>query len=211
MSATSYPGDATAVVDSAALPNSGAVTLTPLHASTRPLSRAPSPTRSALLTLAWFLAAALMGPLTLGMAIAVTEAAGGNPFWRHDPIAFPAVILAGASLGLPAVFIVAPLVAPLLAVWALAARRWPFIERTGWVLAGTGSLAVLVAFVRFLALDADSRPLAPHGLALLADVLPWGAWIWVALLLPRLVIPPLNLGAFARSSMRGETRNSTHR
>jgi hypothetical protein len=157
----------------------------------------PSVARAVTLTVGWVLAAAVLGPVAYGVGVLVQEVMRGNQFWQHDPLAVPVVILGLASLGIPSILINVPLLAPLLAAWALIARRWTRLESVVGILVGTLSLAGVAALTYFVAVNRDQRPLAPHGLPVLVDALQWGGLVWVALLLPRVVIPALRHGAFA--------------
>jgi hypothetical protein len=124
----------------------------------------------------------------------------GNQFWRHDPLAIPVVILGLASFGIPSILINVPLLAPLLAAWTVIARRWSRLESVAGIFVGTLSLAGIATLTYFVSVNGDQRPLAPHGLPVLIDALQWGGLVWLALLLPRVVIPPLRHGAFANDS-----------
>lgn len=149
------------------------------------------------------LTAAVLGPLAYGIGAAGWLMASGNPFWRRDMLALPTVVASLASFGIPSLIVGLPLYAPLLLLWALIARRWARLDSAGGVFAGTVSLAALGALLLFVAAARDSRPLAPHGFAALSDALQWGGLVWLALVLPRLLIPRLRPGAFAAT--RGYT------
>ena len=163
----------------------------------RQLRSTPSFARSVSLAAAWVLAAAVLGPLAFGIGAASWQVMSGDRFWQFDALAFPTVVLGLASFGIPSILVGVQLFAPLLIAWALIARRWTRLESASGLFIGTVSLAALAALLLFLSIDGDRRPLAPHGLALLPDALQWGGLVWVALVLPRVLIPPLRPGVFA--------------
>lgn len=152
--------------------------------------------RSFRLAVAWIAAAAVFGPLAYALGVTGWLIASGEPFWRTNPLAIPTTVLAAASFGIPGLILGIPLLAPLLACWAVIARRWPRLDSVAGVLAGTMSLAALGAILLLLVSERDPRPLAPHGLAALRDSLRVGGVVWLALVLPRVLIPPLRVGAF---------------
>jgi hypothetical protein len=159
----------------------------------------PSLVRSLRLAVAWVFAAAVLGPLAYGIGVTAWLIASGEPFWRTDMLAIPTAVLSMASFGIPSLLVGVPLFAPLLVLWAVLARRWTPLESVGGVLAGTMGLAALGALLLFLSSERDPRPLAPHGLAALPEALQAGGLVWLALVLPRAIIPPLRVGAFART------------
>ena len=158
----------------------------------------PSLGRSLRLAVAWVFAAAALGPLAYGIGVVIWLAASGEPFWRTDMLALPTAVLGVASLTIPSLVVGVPLLAPLLVFWAVIARRWARLESVGGVLAGTAALAALGGLLLFLNGERDQRPMATHGLAALPGALQWAGMVWLALMLPRLVVPRLGFGAFAR-------------
>ena len=153
--------------------------------------------RSIGLAVGWVLAAAVLGPLAFGLGYTGWLIASGERFWRADVLTVPLTVLATASFGIPSIIVGVPLFGPLLLLWAVIARRWALLETVGGVIAGTMSMGALAALLLFLLAQRDMRPLAPHGLAVLPEVLQAGGLVWLTLVLPRVVIPPLRPGAFA--------------
>ena len=154
--------------------------------------------RSLALAMAWGGAAAVSGPLVFAVSAAVWGVANREVVWRGDVLAllgFTVGIAAYAALA--AIVMGLPQVLPFLVLWAVVARRWVQLESIAGLLAGTAAIAVLSASLMFHLADGDPRPLAPRGGALLPETIGWGVVVWLALLLPRLAIPPLRIGAFS--------------
>ena len=149
------------------------------------------------LALGWILAAALFGPLVYGIGVASQMIIGGDPFWRSSVWAIPSVVLGIASFGIPSIILGVPIFGPLLVSWAMIARWWARLECVGGVMIGTLVLAALGTVLLSVSAETDLRPLAPHGRTVLYPALQGGGLLWLALILPRVLIPPLRHGAFA--------------
>ena len=149
------------------------------------------------LAVGWILAAVILGPLVYGIGVASQMIIKGDPFWRSSVWAIPSVVLGIASFGIPSIIVGVPILGPLLVSWAVIARRWSRLESVGGVLVGTLVLAAVGAVLVLLSVDMDRRPLAPHGRAVLYQALQGGGLLWLALILPRALIPALRHGAFA--------------
>lgn len=149
--------------------------------------------------LVWGAAGCVAGPLALGLTGAVRALVDGPPGLESLGMAFGVVVLAtsvGATVG--AMF-AAPFYLPLLLLWATCGRRLGRLESTyGGVVAGTALLAAAGAGLLTLGYGSMDRPFGFEGRDLVLYAISMLLLLWAALLIPRLVLPILRPGSFAR-------------
>ena len=151
--------------------------------------------RSLLLALGWTVTTVLLGPITYGLWSAVDAIVHDAPSRQHL-LTLPILIFGMAAYVLvPAMFYGAILL-PILIVWALIARTHRTLESARGVILGTLAIALFAGSMEFVLRSYDSRPLAPHGFALAPDCVDFATLLWIALVLPRLVVPQLRIGKF---------------
>ncbi len=149
---------------------------------------------------AWALAGCVAGPLALALFGAARALLGSGPHAASIEEAVAGVLVVTMAGTIVGALLAAPCYLPLLWAWAVCGRRFGWLERTyGGVAAGTGLLAASGAGMLAMIYGTMEPPFGFAG----ADLVPYAGQmlllLWAGLLLPRLVIPALRPGAFARS------------
>jgi hypothetical protein len=157
-------------------------------------------------SLSWGLIGSFLGPLSYSLLAVVWGICSSLVMrsWPTDAIGLLfGLLIFGTLWGVVAAVTVLPFFVPPLLAWAKLAPRYPAIETRRGIIIGTFALAACGTLVAVLVYRSMDEPFGLHGAQ------QWGfgflalALMWLALALPRFLIPGLRPGAFATRSTGG--------